>query len=147
MADMCDNMDEFFDFAQLERDSASYGGLFSAEHDEALAGRDVLTMDWQPTLPEAAETHSLGTNLLYNQGTLGVVPGCSAGPTIQQWSLAEMLDQPLCLTDSNTVLPNWPHSHVLATTGSHQHHAPSSSIQTHDSTRLTGGDSAQYVCT
>lgn len=139
MIDTDDHLDDFFDFAQLERDSTTYGDSFEAQHEDSATVKGIMPMDWQPVVPETSR-YPLAPDGYASDMIAEHFPGQYS----QQWSLADMLDQPSSLTNLYTADPALLNGNEL-TLGSYQRpwgpdHTPSSSFQAHDANCLPGRD-------
>jgi hypothetical protein len=112
---MSDNLDDFFDFEQLEQDSRLYSDLSNHQHGEPEIS-DLAAMDWQPTAAD---------RLLQEERFEG---------SYDQWIVAESPCQPLSHSSTDLVALPWPTSQVPAV-ADHPPSleltaAPSSSLQT-----------------
>lgn len=127
MADTHDNLDEFFDFAQLEHDNCLYSGHAGGTCGQHAATEDVTAMDWQPTVSDYILT-----------------PGVLLEHQPQEWTWSEVLSEPLICDDSNhPVASTWPVNHVPITNDHQQRPelqlTPLSSLPEHNRAGLTGG--------
>lgn len=138
MADLRDNLDEFFDFALLEQDSGTYSRSLETRHEDHTPVEGITSMDWQTAIPETSNYL-----LSHNEYTTDITSEQSPDQYTQQWSLAEMLNQPSSMTSLNAAAPVWPNGN--APTCDYQqlfgpHDTPSLSIQAHGSSCLIGGN-------
>ena len=115
MANMSDNLDDFFDFEQLEQDSRLYSDLSNHQHGEPEISEGLAAMDWQPTATDQLlqEERFEGSN--------------------DQWIMAESPCQPLSHSSTDMVALPWPASHGPAVADQPPSHellaTPSSSLQ------------------
>lgn len=126
---MSDNLDEFFDFAQLEHDSRVHDQLSHVDHDQVAFAGSVTAMDWQPVVPNFTTVHSE-----------------HQGPDMQ-WPLDEMLAQSLVHDNSNTAPFMWPVSDVPVLDNHQQclDPTPSMSLPSHDHTSLVTDEQSPHV--
>ncbi|XPT04156.1 homeodomain mating type protein alpha2 [Ascochyta lentis] len=134
---MCDNLDEFFDFAQLERDSATYRCRLEPGPENDTSFEGIMAMDWQPA--SAHVTAPSDMNAPHNENVQQLLPHPA-----QQCTLSDILHQPLHSLDPHAPTPAWPIEHLAMPDGYQQQHdldyAPLSSLQAHDTTCLAIGD-------
>jgi hypothetical protein len=116
MANMSDNLDDFFDFEQLEQDSRLYSDLCDHQHGEPEPSEGLAAMDWQPTSID---------QLLQEERFEG---------SYDQWVMAESPCQPLSHSSTDLVALPWSASNVPAVADHPPSHelaaTPSSSLQT-----------------
>ncbi|KZM20030.1 metal ion binding [Ascochyta rabiei] len=149
MASLCDSMDDFFDFEQLERDSTLYGNGFDAGHENDMLDHGVMAMDWQPVLADVPALPLSDGNTPRNESTQQL----DDRPT-QQYPLSEVLHQPPALLIPQAAALAWPVEHLPTPGGYRQHHQldypPSSSLQARDAICLASRDtndaSASDLC-
>lgn len=135
MADLRDNLDDFFDFALLEQDRRIYHGVLETQHEDTrLEG--VTSMDWQPEVPEVSN-HLFS----HNGCTVNISPEQLSSQYTQQWSLAEMLNQTSSMTSLRAAASTWPScnqpSEDLHPHSCGPHHTPLSSFQALGDSYLT----------
>ena len=126
MAGTHDNLDEFFDFAQLEQDSFLANGCAEIQNVGIAVSDSITAMDWQP----ATHDYTLPSEDFQDHQA-------------QQWPLNNMLTQSLSHTQSHPVVSMWPISNAAIPYDPHQchepHNAPSSSISASDYVSLPSG--------
>ncbi|KAJ4311291.1 homeodomain mating type protein alpha2 [Neodidymelliopsis sp. IMI 364377] len=137
MADAHDNLDEFFDFAQLEQDSAAYGDWFQTQDAGSILSDHVTPMDWQPVV--AAVTTS-PSQMLQDEYTQHAATQHFGNKCPQQRSLFGMVNQSSTIAGPTSVGPAWLTPHV-PTTEPQQHNelltAPPSPFHAHEQSNLT----------
>lgn len=115
---MSDNLEEFFDFAQLEQDNGLYSAYPEGHREEVAHAEGVICMDWQPVLSD------------YN-------PPPEEQVKVQQWSLDGIVNQSLTHSNLHAMSPEWSTNPTPITNEHQQLHglapAPSSSLQVSDS--------------
>lgn len=95
MATVSDNLDEFFDFAQLEQDNVLCSAYTDSQYGQVGHDEGITCMDWQPVVPDYS---------------LVSLEQCEEHHRVQGWSLDGVLNQPL----TNTHLTNTDHDVMLA---------------------------------
>ncbi|KAH6633661.1 hypothetical protein C7974DRAFT_433607 [Boeremia exigua] len=128
-----DNLEEFFDFAQLEQDSGVYEGLAFAEDVGIAFVEDVTAMEWQPSGADYRP-----------------IPDRQSQELCVQWPLRETLSQSHIHNDTHTAASLWSISNTLVTNGHQQctelTPTPSSSLQAPDNaSRITDQRAAPAV--
>ena len=99
MAYTHDNLDEFFDFAQLEHDNCLYSGRAGGTCGQHAATEDVTAMDWQPAVSDYI-----------------ITPGELLERPPQEWTWNEVPSEPLIYNDPNhPVASTWPANHMPIT--------------------------------
>ena len=114
MANMSDNLDDFFDFEQLEQDSRLYSDLSNHQHGESELSEGLAPMDWQPTAID---------QLMQEERFQG---------SFNQWAMAETPYQPMSHSSTDLVALPWPTSNIPDVGDPSSHElaaAPSSSLQ------------------
>ena len=138
MAETHNNMDEFFDFAQLERDSDPHYSSLAVNDGNCTFTECVTTMDWQPSVVGCTSSLPSAALTMHNESTSDIPTDLARG-----FNLAEILNQPLGLMHSNLVPPTWPVNDLPVTDGYQQHfepsHTPSISFQVLGATKMVGG--------
>jgi hypothetical protein len=137
MADAHDNLDEFFDFAQLEQDSAACGGCFQTYDAGSILSEHVTPMDWQPVVAEITTPPS---QMLQDEYTQDVTTQHFGNQCPRQWSLVDMSNQSSTIAGPASVGPTWLTPHV-PTTELQPHNelltAPPSPFHAHEQFNLT----------
>ncbi|KAJ8112486.1 hypothetical protein OPT61_g5161 [Boeremia exigua] len=108
------DLEEFFDFARLERDSAVYSALPHVQNDGSVFAEGPASMDWQPAAPDHTQ-----------------MPKQPSQEPCMEWPLTETLNQSSVYNDANTA---WPISNTFIEHSQRQCHelTPSLSLQAHD---------------
>ena len=142
----CDNLDEFFDFALLERDHGLECRLYEAQDGPQVLAEDVLMIDWQPGSPGSLQL-SASTMTSYQQTNFHNASGSQTSKDWQHVALPVELSFALG-EDANTQAINLQHtcSSVsgpgLVQSREPIYGSPSSSLPTREPTALSGGVSA-----
>jgi hypothetical protein len=108
MGTASDDLEEFFDFAQLEQDHVLCSAYTDSHHGAASHDEGVTCMDWQPVV----SNYSLISQEQFDLHR------------VQEWPLDGVLDQSLTNTnltsaDHNAMAAEWPINQTLITHGHH----------------------------